>query len=296
MPADQPAPAADVPAAPPRPSAPPSGGLVAFSLALTALVLAGLAVWWIVFRGPPAPPTSPATTPATPPATLPPPAVPGLKYLPRNAHLLAAVQPSAVLQYAERTSQDPDALLAAVGVPQELLTQFRAAGLPPERMQAITAAANVDDLDLVVVLTLREPVKDEARFRDKFHVHGSPPRAELAGVPIGLLLAQPDDKTYLFALTDKGLAGAKAPHAGLGDFREGVREAVSRVGPAAFAWAATDAKEWDKVPLLKLPQFPPAVTGKLAGGAGGGGRAGAGAGPPAHPGGAGGEQHPSGDP
>ena len=140
-----------------------------------------------------------------------------------------------------------------------------AAGVPPDRIHHLIAAANVDELlpRVVLVLVLREPLADPARFREKLKAKGQ--KVELAGLPVALLMAQPNDTTYLFALDEKDLGTAKTPHAGLSALPEGLRESVAKVSPAAFAWLATDAKEWSEVKAVQLGFVPPEVAGRLAG-------------------------------
>jgi hypothetical protein len=228
-------------APPPAPPARPST-LVFVSLGLTALIVAGFLVWFFFLQ--PKPPQTQPTTPAAPPATLPPRAVPGLKYIPKDSQVVAAIQPAALWQYADRTGQNPDALLEQMGVPKELLRQFRDAGVPPEAIQSVVLAANVEEFRAVLVLTLREPPPDEKRFREK---------AKLEVFGLTPAMAKANDKTYLFALLEKDLALAKAPSGGYDALRAGLRESIDRVSPAAFAWAATDAKDWANLPILKSP-------------------------------------------
>jgi hypothetical protein len=255
--ADSPAIASAV--APPPPVV-KSSNLVFLSLGLTALIVAGFVTWF--YLGP-KPPPAPPTVPASPPPTLTPRSLGGLKYIPKDAQVVAALQPAALWQYADRTGQNADALLAEIGVPKELLAQLRDAGAPPEAIQSLVLAANADNLWAVVVLTLREPVRNEAKFREVLKVKGQPPQAELAGVPVSLYTAEADEKTYLFALNEKELAGAKSPTAGYEALRPGLRESIDKVSPAAFAWAATDAKDWAKLPILKFPLVAQRVPAEL---------------------------------
>lgn len=269
---------ADVPAGPAAvapAAAPPvkSSNLVFLSLGLTALIVAGFLGWF--FLGPKSTPTQP-TLPVAPPPTLPPRALDGLKYVPKDSQVVAAVQPAALWQYADRTGQKPEDLLADFGVPKEQLTQFRDAGIPPESIQSLVAAAklDLDDLRVVFVLTLREPVRNEARFREALKAKGQPPQVELAGVPEvagvhpRLFMAAADEKTYLFALNEKDLALAKSPTAGYDALRPGLRESIDRVSYSSFAWAATDTKDWAALPLLKLAPaglVPPELAKRMEG-------------------------------
>ncbi len=240
------------PAADPSPavsSAPPvprTSRVVFVSLALTALIVAGFVTWF--YLGPKPPEVSPA--PLSPVVTTPR-AVAGLKYVPKDSQLVAAVQPAALHEYATATGRSADDLLAEFGLPADLLKQLREAGLPPSAIQSIVLAANVDDLRVTLVLTLREPLKDDAKFRDALDSQGRDPvSVKVGGFP--LVMAKANDKTYLFALTEAGLATAKAPTAGYDDLREPVRESINQLRPSAVAWLATDSKEWAKLPQWKL--------------------------------------------
>ena len=73
---------------------------------------------------------------------------------------------------------------------------------------------------------------------------------KVGGFP--LVMAKANDKTYLFAITEDGLATAKAPTAGYDDLREPVRESINQLRPSSVVWLATDSKEWAKLPQWKL--------------------------------------------
>lgn len=243
------APAADPPEmAPPVAPPPRKSSLVFVSLGLTTLIVAGFAAWF--FFGPKAPERY---DPPPTPTTVPPRALGGLKYIPKDSQIVAAVQPAALDQYAKGKGRKTDELLAEFGVPEGVVQQLRDAGLPPEAIQSVVVAAQVDDLKVVLVLTLREPLKDEGRFRDKLKVQGrDPATVDLSGFPLPLFMTEVNEKTFVFAVNEKDLAAAKAPSAGYDDLRPAVRESVDKLSPAALAWVATDSKEWAKLPLLKL--------------------------------------------
>jgi len=73
---------------------------------------------------------------------------------------------------------------------------------------------------------------------------------DLGGFP--LVMAEPNDKTFVFALNEKGLATAKTPTAGYGDLRPAVRESVDKLSMSCLGWVATDDKDWAKLPQFKL--------------------------------------------
>lgn len=262
--ADAPA-AATVAEAPPPAPAPRASGIVFISVGLTALIVAGFALWFTLNPKPPEYPPGPPP----PPATTPPKALSGLKYIPKDSQLVVAVQPAVLDQFARGTGGTAEQLLGELGVPAEGFKQLRAAGLPPEAVHSlIVAVADVELLipRLVVVLTLREPLKDEGKFRDKLNAQGrDPTKVELGGFP--LLMAEASDRVFVFALSEKDLATAKAATGGYDDLHPGLRESVDRVNLAAVGWVATDTADWAGVPTLKLlgDRGPGDLTKRLAG-------------------------------
>lgn len=226
--------------------APRTSGIVFLSLGLTAVVVAGFAMWF--FFAPKPPVYSP---PPPPPATTPPKAMGGLKFIPKDSQVVIAIQPAALEQYAQSNGRSAEELLVEFGLTEDLLKQLRDAGLPPSAIHSLVVAANVDDLRLTLVLTLRERLKDEARFRDKLKAQGhDPATVELGGFP--LVMAEPNDRTFVFALNEKGLATAKTPTAGYDDLRPAVRESVDKLSVSSIGWVATDDKDWAKLPQFKL--------------------------------------------
>lgn len=258
---------ADLPAAPPppadvtTPAQPRTSNVVFLSLGLTALIVVGFALWFFFAPKPPEPFTPlPATT--TPPRS-----INGLKYVPKDSQVLAVVQPSALDEYAAARNRTAGAVLADLGLPADLLKPFADLGLRPQDIHSLVFAAHVDDLRPTLVLTLRKPLADAGQFRDKLKAQGRDPAGvELGGFP--LVMSEVNDRTFVFALNDSGLTAAKAPTAGYDDLAAGMKESIDRVSPSAFAWAATDGKEWAKAPQLKLVPagvLPPDAVAKLDG-------------------------------
>jgi hypothetical protein len=262
--------------APVHHAAPPprSAGLLVASVGLTLLVLAGFAVWIFVLRpANPSGPSTSATKPTLAPATKPPPILSGLKYLPRDTQVLLAVQPSPLLQYAERTNQNPKKVFETLGLPKALFDGFADAGFPPEAIDHVTVGASVTDPRFVAALVVRTPI-DESRVREKLKAKVIADRrermtADLGGVPVTLTRA--DDRTLLFAMRESDLDAAGKPSAGLPDLRSGLRESVDRLSPASVAWLATDSTDWAQVPGLKLaagfagqPELPKRLEGVRA--------------------------------
>lgn len=267
----------------PRPraaaTAPPPkslGGLAVVSLGLTAVILAAFGFWFLT-RVPPSNATATSTKPAAPPATKPPAILAGLRYLPRDTQVVLAVQPSPLVQYAERTNQTPTRLFETLGLPKALFDGLADAGFPPQAIDQVVIGANAADLWFVAVLVARSPV-DDTRLREKLKAKVNADKrdrltGELGGLPVHLTKA--DDRTVLFAWREADLAAAAKPTAGLADFRPGLRESVDRLSPASVAWLATDSTDWATVAGLTLaarfagqPELPKRLGGVRAAAAG----------------------------
>lgn len=238
-----------------------TSNIVFLSLGLTALIVVGFALWF--FFAPKPPDVShPLTTATTPPRS-----INGLKYIPKDSQVVVVVQPSALDEYAVARGRTADAVLADLGLPADLLKPFADLGLRPQDIHSLVFAANVDDLRPTLVLTLRTPPADKGQFHDKLKTQGRDPASVvLGGIP--LVMSEVNERTFVFALTDKGLTAATTPTAGYDDLSVGVKESIDRISPAAVAWAATDGKEWAKAPQLKLVPagvLPPEAVAKLDG-------------------------------
>ena len=225
-------------AAPPRTS-----NVVFLSLGLTALIVVGFALWFFFAPKPPEPFTQ------LPTATTPPRSINGLKYIPKDSQVVVVIQPSALDEYAVARGRTADAVFADLGLAADLLKPFADLGLRPQDIHSLVFAAHLDDLRPTLVLTLRTPPADMGQFRDKLKAQGHDPAGvELGGFP--LVMSEVNDRTFVFALTEKGLTAAATPTAGYDDLTAGMKESIDRVSPSAFAWAATDGKEWAKAPQL----------------------------------------------
>lgn len=235
------------------PSAPPSGRWVLLSFGLTAIILAGFAIWWFNHT-----PATPATTEPTksnlPPATKPPAMLPAIKYLPRDSQIVAAVQPQQVIQYAERTGQKSSQVFEELGLPKPLREGLTDAGLPPDSIDHLAIAANATDLWFAAAVVTRKPYDDDT-LREKLKAKVNADKRERATVTLGgvpLHMAFVNDRTLLFAWQEKHLDAAKKPSAGVPDLPAGVRESVNRLSPSSFVWIATDSTDWTKVKGLEL--------------------------------------------
>jgi len=222
-------------------------------LAVVAVLAALGAVYWVLntpFPQPadPPPPPPPIGTPVTPAKLR------GLDYLPADANVVFAVQVSPVVEHAKRTGRDPFDVLTKAGVPAAALAALGQGGVALPNIDHVAAGATIPDagdLRLGVVLVLRSPVADEAKFLDalkaKRPATGTPPHylAEFGGFP--LMLTKAADNVWLFGLTDRDLTPAG------GGLSERMRAALTEaVPPDAAAWALTDSADWAAKPLVSL--------------------------------------------
>jgi hypothetical protein len=205
------------------------------------------------------PPTEP--TVANPPAgmtTFPPAAVPGLRYLPAECGVAAAVQPGPLLAHAGRTGTDPGQLLTSLGVPAVVFTALDRLGLTLDQLDQLAAGlvlpADSAVPRLLIVTKLRRPPAADLLDRlkaDRYRGPGGQERfkVQLGGLP--MRLARPDPLTLLFATDDPDLDKAATPAAGSDHLPAGLRETLSQLSPASVAWVATDADDWAKRPTVQ---------------------------------------------
>jgi len=200
------------------------------------------------------------TNATVPPATRPPLALPGLRYLPADAQVAIALQPSPLLQYAERAGKTPEELLADWGLPVAVFNGLKKAGVPLDRIDHLVLGAGFPDVGLPrlsIVLALREPIRDESEFRRILNIRQNadkPGRAkvELPGIPLPMEMHKVDDKIYLFSSDGATLDGMVKPKANAEFLPAGVRDSLGALDPASFAWVATDNRDWANLPTLKL--------------------------------------------
>ena len=258
-------------------SAKPSGGLLKWSIIVTVVILAGVGLyfWNQSSKKPPVETAKPYA-----PATKPPALLPSLKYLPKDSQIIACLQPSPLWQYAERTGQPPTDLLEQLGVPPSLLTGLADVGLAPEKLADITLSARVNELPprLVVVLTLREPLKDPARLRQKLQAKVKDPAhrdvwtVQLPNVPLySWSLLETDPRTLFLCTNEADLELARKPHAGVNDLSLGMKESLDRLSPSSMVWVATANEDWAKLKsvellstVLKNPEIVQRLTGLRA--------------------------------
>ncbi len=198
---------------------------------------------------------------ATPPAQL-----AGLGYLPAECNIVFAVQPGPILTYAERTKQDPRALLARAGVPPQALTALDLAGLPLTQIDHLAAGAFLgnegDELRLALALVLRQPLTNEGQFLMALQAKPILPKENLWSVTPGnlpLILAKVSPTVWVFGLTERDLVAVDRGGFGPGGTQlrgsdtEGMRKMLASVPADAAVWVtADDERDWTQKPLVKL--------------------------------------------
>ena len=252
-PPDEP-PEADEPSLPPRSLI----GLLLFGFALGAIIV-GLGMY-AIFRGDVnrGEQDTSELTPAKLATTMPPLAVRGLVYLPKDTNLAFAVQPGALLTYAERTKTDPKELLIQAGVPAAVFTTLDQLGVKLEQIQSLVGGLTLANDNLfpraVIVLTLREKLADQPAFLKQLKAQPSKSvagstryKVTVANLPMELAIL--DVGPYLFATDAKDL---ETKNTTPDQLATGLRESLTKLSPASFAWSATDSEEWGKKPAVTL--------------------------------------------
>lgn len=244
-----------------------------FAALLLIGVIVGLGFWYF---GPNQKNLTEATNATVPSATRPPLALPGLRYLPADAQVALALQPSPLLQYAERVGKSPEQLLADWGLPVGVFNGLKKAGVPLDRIDHVVLSAGFPDVGLPrlsIVLTLREPIRDESEFRRVLNVRQNADKAgrakvELPGIPLPMELHKVDDKIYLFSSDGTTLDGMVQPKANAEFLMAGVRDSLAALDPASFAFVATDNRNWANLPalegiasLIRQPDLPKRLKG-----------------------------------
>lgn len=222
---------------------------------VVGLIVLGI-VLAAIFRSEKAPPPPTAGKSS---ATFPPTAVPGLAYLPASVNVVAAVQPGALREYADRTGTDPKALLATAGVPEALRTALDRLGLPPDQIAHAALGLEVSDDNpiprAVLVLAVLPPA-DETELLKAWKASRNPDapdryRVDLGGLPVDL--TSPTNGVFVFATRPADLDGLPAKaNRGSGHLSGDVRNAMAKLSPASVAWAVTGAGKWADKPAVKI--------------------------------------------
>jgi hypothetical protein len=234
-----------------EPPAAPSGlkPLLLLGAALFAVVVVGIGVWLSDFVKRPDPKPEQAK-PGTPRATWPPQTLAGLRYLPSDSHLVFAVQPSPLLQYAERTTQDANKVLAEGGLPKPVFDWLNEAGITPDQIDHVAVGVKFEGLvpPFAVLLALRQPLDDEGKFLARLKAKRNPDKnlytLHIAALIADVSLVKVDATKYLFALREEDLAPAKRPAEGGTHFRKDLQDSIQKLSPSSFFWLATDSHDW----------------------------------------------------
>lgn len=217
---------------------------------LFAVVALGIGIWLAGFlkKADPAPPVE---KPPTPGATWPPQTLKGLQYLPSDAKVVFAIQPGPMLQYAERTKQDANKVLADGGMPKAVFDWLTEAGIGPDQIDHVAVGVKAEGLvpPFAILLALREPLADEAKFLERLKARRNPDKKlytlHIAALIADVSMVRVDATKYLFALREENLATATKPHEeGIRHFRPELQESIRKLSPSAFLWLATDAEDW----------------------------------------------------
>jgi hypothetical protein len=251
-----------------RPAGWSIGSLALLGITLGVVVFA-LGLYAIFHKTPrPQPEPAPMRNPA---ATLPPSALPGLAYLPADTNIAFAAQPGPLLAYAERNHTEPRQIITRAGIPDRLFVLLDQLGLKLEQIDHVVGGLAVTGESVLprvfVVLTLRNPPADPEAFRKRLKATqftapsgATRDKVDLGGLPVEM--THPDGKTYLFASEGKDLDAATS-RKGSEHLPASLRESMTKLSPASFAWAATSAERWSEKPsvkaaaaLLKQPTLP----------------------------------------
>jgi hypothetical protein len=227
------------------------------------------------FRHDPDGPDSPPIGTVVPPAGL-----TGLRFLPPECNVVAGVQVGPVLAYAERTGQDPKALLTAAGLPLQVFAKLDEAGLTLQQVDHLAFGLNLpgkDDAPVTAVLAvvLRRPPDDDDEFLQAFKAKRDPGGKKdryaiaVAGIPVQPTLLRVSGREWVISLNDTGLnRAAGGPEPGAGHLSAGLRELLTeKLPPDAAVWLAADDRNWaekDVVQflvkkLLNQPQLMPVL-------------------------------------
>lgn len=228
----------------------PSGlrPLILLAAAAFAAVAVGIGVWLGDFWKDKPQPDVAKPPPAR--ATWPPQTLAGLRYLPSDSHVVFAMQPSPLLQYAERTKQDANAVLADGGLPKPVFDWLSEAGIAPEQIDHVAVGVKFEGLvpPFAVLLALRQPLDDEGKFLSRLKAKRNPDKnlhtLHVAALIADVSMVKVDDTKYLFALREEDLAPAKKPADGGTHFRKDLQESIGKLSPSAFVWLATDTHDW----------------------------------------------------
>jgi hypothetical protein len=193
---------------------------------------------------PPVPPTK-STTSEFGPATVPPLGIIGLRYLPANSNIVAAVQTAPLATYAERLKTDPKQLLRDAGLPESVFESLARAGVPFESIDHLAMGLTLSDDDAIpgamVVVALKAAPADASSLTKQIQ------KEKL----FTLFTAAIVGERFLILVTDaKSMPREPKPNAD--HLAPAIRETIhNQISPAAVAWLATDTQSWHERPAIK---------------------------------------------
>jgi hypothetical protein len=178
----------------------------------------------------------------------------GFAHLPSRPNIVFAVQPGPLLAYAERTKQDPVALLTRNRVPAALLGTLAKAGITLQHIDHLVGGVYVPDKNEEIrfgfVLVLRQKLTDEKAFLESLKAVPAPNLGQGRSiVDIGSLALHAfhaSETVWVFSLQEKDVA-SPAPLAP--ELRTLIEE---RVPKDAAIWAAAAGERWHEKPLALL--------------------------------------------
>ena len=194
------------------------------------------------------PPPSQVTTPPT--------AIPGLKQLPGDVAIVAAIQPARLTAFTNNSPTLPG--VADHWQTKSFLAKIAELGINLEQVNSLVIAASLSDEsiipDLFVVLDLAQPLADEERFFESLKANQFTSRSGnsyyktlLWNFP--MTMDKVSETRYNFATRIEDLA--TTPRTDLTHLSQGVRASLEQLSPASVAWVVTDYRDWQEQPSVK---------------------------------------------
>ncbi len=177
-----------------------------------------------------------------------------LNHLPPGTNLVVAIQPGPIVAFAERTNQDPVAMLTQNGIPASIFASLAKAGITLRQIDhaavGIYLPGKDEELRLGIAVAFRQPPTDEAAFLRQLQAKpaGAPGRFEVQVDKFPLQMARVSETLWLFGLGDKDLAGASGSPLSA-DFQEVIGQ---HIPSDAAIWAAAAPTNWNDKPILKM--------------------------------------------
>lgn len=213
---------------------------------IVSLVL--LIVGLIVVNGGDSKTSVPSTKPSTSefgPATVPPLGVVGLRYLPANSQIVAAVQTAPLATYAERLKTDPKQMLREAGLPEVFFESLANVGVTYEMVDHLVLGLSLPNDNaipgvMVVVALKKAPADPNALVKQV-----------VKEKVLSFLTPAIVNERFLVLVSDAS-AMPHEPKPNVDHLAPGIRETIqNQISPAAVAWLATDTQSWHDRPAVK---------------------------------------------